>query len=183
MAVHPSAWTTTMSDSTSNSVRHPPSLNQLAARINPNSNGPTPAPRPRLAAFALRTGPGSSSSIATNDSVAVIPASSTRSASPSTSPAPSSNAGSIVDGGEALTSDKLDKLNQETITPPEKKNVKVGYKNIPSLDAITARLAKTRTLSIDGTPKPPEPEMIEDPKTPGVHMKPPEHPLQFTWYV
>jgi translation initiation factor 4E len=73
-------------------------------------------------------------------------------------------------------------LNQENAVP-EKKNVKVGYKNIPSLDAITARLAKARALSVDGTPKPPEPEMIEDPKTPGMHMKAPEHPLQFAWYV
>ncbi|KAJ4469989.1 hypothetical protein C8J55DRAFT_551560 [Lentinula edodes] len=56
-----------------------------------------------------------------------------------------------------------------------------GYKNIPSLDAITARLAKTRALSIDGTPKPPEPEMIEDPKTPGVHVMKEEHPLQYSW--
>ena len=65
--------------------------------------------------------------------------------------------------------------------PPEKK-VK-GYKNIPSLDAITARLAKARSLSIDGSVRPPEAEMIEDPKTPGAVMKAPEHPLQFTWCV
>ena len=80
-----------------------------------------------------------------------------------------------------MTADKLEKLNEENAKPtPERKIVK-GYKNIPSLDAITARLAKTRTLSIDGTPKPPEPEMIEDPKTPGVPMKAPEHPLQYQW--
>ena len=166
-----------------------PSLNQLAARININAspaaaaNNPAPAaPRPRLAAFALRTGPGSSSSVATNDSMAVNVPSSTRSTSPSvlsTSP-PSSIASSVENGGESLTSDKLEKFNQEN-SVPDKKNVKVGYKNIPSLDAITARLAKTRALSIDGTPKPPEPAMIEDPKTPGVHMKAPEHPLQFSW--
>ncbi|KAJ3805171.1 hypothetical protein F5876DRAFT_91611 [Lentinula aff. lateritia] len=56
-----------------------------------------------------------------------------------------------------------------------------GYKNIPSLDAITARLAKTRGLSIDGTPKPPEPEIIEDPKTPGLHVMKEEHRLQYSW--
>lgn len=39
----------------------------------------------------------------------------------------------------------------------------------------------TRQLSIDGTSKPPEAEMIEDPKTPGLVMKAPEHPLQFAW--
>lgn len=86
-----------------------------------------------------------------------------------------------------MTAEKLEKLNKEsvssTLAPPEKRAVKVGYKNIPSLDAITARLAKTRTLSIDGSSKPPEPEMIEDPKTPGVPIKAPEHPLQFAWYA
>lgn len=85
-----------------------------------------------------------------------------------------------------MTADKLEKLNRETISStvvPEKRAVKVGYKNIPSLDAITARLAKTRTLSIDGSSKPPEPEMIEDPKTPGVPIKAPEHPLQFAWTI
>ena len=56
-----------------------------------------------------------------------------------------------------------------------------GYKNIPSLDAITARLAKTRTLSIDGSARPPEAETIEDPKTPGLMIKAPEHPLEHTW--
>ena len=59
----------------------------------------------------------------------------------------------------------------------------VGYKNIPSLDAITARLAKARTLSIDGTAKPPEAEIIEDPKTPGLMIKAPEHPLEHPWCV
>ncbi len=45
---------------------------------------------------------------------------------------------------------------------------KVGYKNIPSLDAIAGRLAKQRAsqLSVDGSTMPPEPEMIEDPKDP-----------------
>jgi len=64
--------------------------------------------------------------------------------------------------------------------PPKKR---VGYKNIPSLDVITARIAKQRamSLSVDGSANPPEPEMIEDPKSPGVPIKAPEHPLQFAW--
>ncbi|KAG6831431.1 hypothetical protein H0H92_010644 [Tricholoma furcatifolium] len=166
-----------------------PSLNQLAARININSsstvsNQPASAPRPRLAAFAaLRTGPGSTTSLtSTNDSTAVNPPA-TRSTSPSalsTSP-PSEADGSDVAGGEPLTTEKVKELNQEL--PVEKRKVKVGYKNIPSLDAITARLAKTRALSIDGTAKPPEPEMIEDPKTPGIPIKAPEHPLQYPWTI
>lgn len=85
---------------------------------------------------------------------------------------------------EPLTQEKLSELNQETgsIAKLPEKKVK-GYKNIPSLDAITARLAKARSLSIDGSARPPEAEMIEDPKTPGAVMKAPEHPLQFTWCV
>jgi translation initiation factor 4E len=88
----------------------------------------------------------------------------------------------VTGGDPNLTSEKLEKLNQET-TAPAKKNVKVGYKNIPSLDAITARLQRTRELSIDGSSKPPEPEMIEDPKTPGFPMKAPEHPLEYQWTI
>jgi translation initiation factor 4E len=96
-------------------------------------------------------------------------------------------------GGNPLTSEKLAELNQETeaaeavkipealLKIPEVPRRKVGYKNIPSLDAITARLAKARSLSVDGSAMPPEPQMIEDPKTPGLVMKAPEHPLQFSW--
>lgn len=172
-----------------------PSLNQLAARINLKespaaASTTTAAPRPRLAAFAaLRTGSTASLSTvaSTNDSVAVNPPS-TRSTSPSilsTSPPRSEAGGSDAGGGDALTTDRVEKLNQEPIIPTiptkEKRQVKVGYKNVPSLDAITARLAKARQLSVDGSAKPPEPEMIEDPKTPGVPMKAPEHPLQYPW--
>ena len=171
-----------------------PSLNQLAARINMNAsaNGAgtsanlnNTAARPRLAASLLRTGSTTSLSTvaSTTDSMAVN-APSTRSASPSTVSGASSPPASITpsipeDGplvGEPLTSEKLERLNQET-----ERKVKVGYKNIPSLDAITQRLAKARSLSVDGSAKPPEAELIEDPKTPGVPMKAPEHPLQYPW--
>ncbi|KAJ3859128.1 translation initiation factor eIF4e [Lentinula novae-zelandiae] len=187
-----------------------PSLNQLAARmtkdgsaangtsnINSNNNTSnaattnlTAAPRPRLAASILRTTSNASmnSTASSNDSVAVNPANSTRAGSPSLSSVStprSQNTTPGPEGGELLTVDKLDKLNAITSHRDSKKDkgkppVK-GYKNIPSLDAITARLAKTRALSIDGTPKPPEPEMIEDPKTPGVHVMKEEHPLQYSW--
>ncbi|PPQ78443.1 hypothetical protein CVT24_001419 [Panaeolus cyanescens] len=189
--------------------------------------GTTSAPRPRLAAFAsLRTGSTTSlgsTAASTTDSVAVNPPS-TRSVSPATSNAsaatgggganaitPPGNANVELGGGDALTADKLEKLNEET-TPsipsldppvgivqqqvkplvplplaaqPEVPKKKVGYKNIPSLDAITARLAKAKAvqLSVDGSAMPPEPEMIEDPKTPGVAIKAPEHPLQFAWTI
>ncbi|KAF7437509.1 hypothetical protein PC9H_004350 [Pleurotus ostreatus] len=185
-----------------------PSLNQLAARINPanptssqsgagqSSNQPQGQAqnRPRLAAFALRTHSNSSlaTTASTTDSVAVnVP--STRAASPSnlsTSP-PRSDTPTVVEPqGEPLTKEGLEKLNEETAhnnntVTEKKKGVRVGYKNIPSLDAITARLAnvKERGLSIDGSARPPEAEMIEDPKTPGLQMKAPEHPLQYTWTI
>ena len=87
----------------------------------------------------------------------------------------------------------MEKLNEEVAKEEEEEKEKddskphmgqkapAGYKNIPSLSAITARLAKTRALSIDGTAKPPEPETIEDPKTPGLRVKAPEHPLEHKW--
>ncbi|KAJ7929058.1 translation initiation factor eIF 4e-like domain-containing protein [Mycena leptocephala] len=175
-----------------------PSLNQLAARINinaPNGTAAAPAasttsaPRPRLAAFTLRTTSNASNTslASTNDSMAVnVP--STRSTSPSalsSSPRSGTPSNEAVAGGDPnLTSEKLEKLNQETTVPViEKKGVKVGYKNIPSLDAITARLQKTRALSVDGTARPPDAEMIEDPKTPGFPMKAPEHPLEYQWTI
>ncbi|KAF8172637.1 eukaryotic translation initiation factor 4E-1A [Pholiota molesta] len=206
-----SSSTTTTTTKKTGGVRLP-SLNQLAARITSNqaaANGgtapplqptTTSAPRPRLPAFALRTGSTTSVNTVTSnaDSMAVNP-SSTRSASPATSNASHQSAattGGAAAGGDPLTTEGLDKLNQEN-TPldaaakvaaaviPEAPKKKVGYKNIPSLDAITARLAKQRAsqLSIDGSAMPPEPEMIEDPKTPGVPMKAPEHPLQFPWTI
>ena len=181
-----------------------PSLNQLAARLNSNATvanaSPASAPRPsRLAAFALRT--GSNTSLSTNDSIAVN-ASSTRAASPSSGS--STNTASVLSedttpenstGGVPLTAEKLEEFNEVTAAAdtvkipeallkiPEVPRRKVGYKNIPSLDAISARLAKARSLSVDGSAMPPEPQMIEDPKTPGLVMKAPEHPLQFSWCV
>ncbi|KAH8101976.1 translation initiation factor eIF 4e-like domain-containing protein [Cristinia sonorae] len=184
-----------------------PSLNQLAARINLNSNSTnsnsSSSLRPRLAASLLRT--GSATSVSSTGTVSVadstaVNISTTRSTSPatlSTSP-PRSNTSTPVgsDKGEQLTAEKLEKLNEEVekeqeqqqeqdAKPTERKKEKVpaGYKNIPSLSAITARLAKTRALSIDGTSKPPEPETIEDPKTPGLKIKAPEHPLEHTWTI
>jgi translation initiation factor 4E len=105
------------------------------------------------------------------------------------------------EGGEPLTEERVDKFNQESaaaaaaaapstegtsnsvIHVPDHPKRRIGYKNIPSLDAITARMAKQRamSLSVDGSANPPEPEMIEDPKTPGMSIKAPEHPLQFAW--
>lgn len=167
-----------------------PSLHQLAARINVNNPHPTSnqSSRPRLdAAMLLRTGStvslaNSVTTTTTTDSLAVN-APLTRSGSPSmddssrgSSPSVSSTAGVGNGNGEALTADRLEKHNADA-----ERKVKIGYKNVPSLDEITARLAMARSLSIDGTPRPPEPETFEDPKTPGIQQKAPEHPLQNTW--
>ncbi|KAH9961638.1 hypothetical protein BGW80DRAFT_1463765 [Lactifluus volemus] len=56
-------------------------------------------------------------------------------------------------------------------------------KGFTTLDTITAHYARTRTLSVDGTAVPPEAEPIEDPQTPGLMTKPPEHPLQHPWTI
>ncbi|KAK7038846.1 hypothetical protein VNI00_010476 [Paramarasmius palmivorus] len=177
-----------------------PSLDQLAAKLNnATANDTSPAiPRPRLPLNALRTSSNASLSTtaSSTDSTSVIPPA-TRSTSPSAltvtddgASTPSTD-GAPPGGDSTLTADKLEKLqaqasqdNSTTPSPsnPTGKRVK-GYKNIPSLDAITARLVRARTFSIDGSPKPPEPELIEDPKTPGVQMKPPEHPLQHSWTI
>jgi translation initiation factor 4E len=85
--------------------------------------------------------------------------------------------------GEQLTVERVEKLAQETAGLDKHPKKAKGFKNIPTLDAITARYARTRTLSVDGTAVPPEAEPIEDPQTPGLMTKPPEHPLQHSWYV
>jgi translation initiation factor 4E len=174
-----------------------PSLNQLAARINLNNGVPAPtnanaSSRPRLAAGLLRTGSTTSvNTVATNDSTAVnMP--STRPASPgSIISVTGSTAESVMDeaiepGDDQLTAEKLEKLDKATQDPgpavPAKK-ARVGYKNIPNLETIAARLALSRQLSVDGSSKPPEPETIEDPKTPGLRVKAPEHPLEYPWLV
>ncbi|KDQ53788.1 hypothetical protein JAAARDRAFT_197227 [Jaapia argillacea MUCL 33604] len=102
----------------------------------PNSEA-SPVARPRRAASLLRTG------------------------STTTSPLPLPTPPS-----EKLKQHNLENLNAATVTssPVVERKLKVGYKNIPSLDAITARLAKARTLSIDGSPKLPDAETIEDPR-------------------
>ncbi len=178
-----------------------PSLNQLAARINlnPPSTSASSASRPRLAASLLRTGSAVSlnsnaaSNVSNADSTAVnVP--STRSTSPaqlSSSPPHSTSVTPVGDGGEPLTTEKLDQLNKETednesadgdSKDPKSVPLIRGYKNIPTLDVIRARhMAKARTLSVDGTAKPPDAETFEDPKTPGLYHKAPEHPLEHTW--
>ncbi|KAI0707539.1 translation initiation factor eIF 4e-like domain-containing protein [Cerioporus squamosus] len=145
-----------------------PSLNQLAARINLNAPTPTTAGnRPRLAASLLRT-----SSAASNSH----PPRHRPRSPPRTSSTPQ------PEGGESLTTEKVEQLNEETAKEDKpRQKMPVGYKNIPSLDAITARLAKARTLSVDGSAKPPDAETIEDPKTPGLMIKAPEHPLEHPW--
>ncbi|KAF9257718.1 translation initiation factor eIF4e [Marasmius fiardii PR-910] len=179
-----------------------------------NSSSSDGSARPRLPLTSLRTSSTTSiNTVASSaDSMAVNPPA-TRSTSPSAlvvdgsrSSTPSSDVAAVgLPGGDSsITADKLDKLQQQssdspTPSPPisvsssaspaapaPKKQVK-GYKNIPSLDAITARLLKPKVppqdLSIDGSMQPPDLPMIEDPKTPGLQVKPPEHPLQHPWTI
>lgn len=194
----PPAATTTAQDASGKPDRNAsatrmPSLNQLAARI--KLDAPTPANaanRPRLAAALLRTSSNTSSAAASTSDSTIVNPPITRAESPAQLPiSPPRSNGSTPSGekGDPLTTEMVEKLNQETAAPPPAKEDKprqkmpVGYKNIPSLDAITARLAKARTLSIDGSAKPPEAETIEDPKTPGLMIKAPEHPLEHSWCV
>ena len=191
MSSNTSATSQSASDPPRSSARLP-SLNQLAARMGAGSH-PTQSStnRPRLAASLLRTGSQTSVSTATSlaDSVAVN-APITRSTSPgalSTSP-PNSTNGSVngdamtaAGPGEPLTAEKVERLAQETAVLDKPVKKAKGFKNIPSLDAITARYARARTLSVDGTAVPPEAEPVEDPQTPGVMTKPHEHPLQHSW--
>ncbi|KAI0280092.1 translation initiation factor eIF 4e-like domain-containing protein [Russula aff. rugulosa BPL654] len=177
-----------------------PSLNQLAARISANppsqTNNLFAANRPRLAASFLRT--GSQTSLSTTTSLAdstAVNAPVTRSTSPaalSTSPPNSTNgsvngdalpASATAGPGEQLTVERVERLAQETAGLDKYPKKAKGFKNIPTLDAITARYARTRTLSVDGTAVPPEAEPIEDPQTPGLMTKPPEHPLQHSWTI
>ncbi|EIW74391.1 translation initiation factor eIF4e [Coniophora puteana RWD-64-598 SS2] len=180
---------------------------------NAGTSSSSTASRPRLPVSVLRTGSAASTlSASTNDSMAVnapttrsvspaataTPPQSTTPSIPEDGPLPQSSLSSSVTSGAAadgaaaavasngepdpLTSDRLELHDAENPPAPPEKKVK-GYKNIPSLDAITARLAKTRSLSIDGSARPPEAAMIEDPKTPGVPVRAPEHPLQFDWVI
>jgi translation initiation factor 4E len=149
----------------SSAVR-PPSLNRLAARINlgGGANTPSSSPaRPRLAASLTAVNAFSTCSVS--------PALTARSAAtPPKSTTPTISEDAPLASSEPFTQENLKELNQELKT--EKK---------PNLDAITAHLAKARSLSVDGSARPPETELVEDPKTPGATMKAPEHPLQFPW--
>ncbi|KZT41555.1 translation initiation factor eIF4e [Sistotremastrum suecicum HHB10207 ss-3] len=200
-----------------------PSLNELAARINANNTNAsgassqpistsTSSSRPRLAAGLLRT--GSSISVNTVDSTAVNPPT-TRSVSPALSTSPprsntSTPAPSIPGGDADITSEKLEQLNLNeeakakegdattpaaitTHAPILGKKAPRGYKNIPSLDAITERWKKTRALSIDGSGMPspggsglPGIEELDKAMEEAIanqKRKNEEHPLQHPWTI
>ncbi|KAH8825942.1 translation initiation factor eIF4e [Flagelloscypha sp. PMI_526] len=178
-----------------------PSLNQLAARINSQSSDSSASPdggspsgdkslkdptaganaapnRPRLAAFALRT--TSSLSVERSSSV------------DSAKGGDESKDEEVSSATTATSTTSKNRDESPSATPLSSTSSTQKYKNIPSLDAITARLARQRTLSssmlsVDGTEEPPAPPMreIEDPKTPGLMTKIPipEHPLQFEWTI
>ena len=88
-----------------------------------------------------------------------------------------------ANAAEQLTIEMVERLAQETAGLDKYPKKTKGFKNIPTIDAITARYARTRSRSVDCTAEPPEAEPIEDPQTPGLMTKPPEHPLQHSWCV
>ncbi|KAJ3863453.1 translation initiation factor eIF4e [Lentinula novae-zelandiae] len=61
-----------------------------------------------------------------------------------------------------------------SVSTPQSQNTTPGPVTVDKLDKLE------RDHYIDGTPKPHESEMIEDPKTPGVHVMKEEHPLQYS---
>ena len=65
--------------------------------------------------------------------------------------------------GKPLTAKKVERLAQETVVMDKLVKRAKGFKNVPSLDAITACYPWACTLSVDGTAVPPEAEPIEDP--------------------
>jgi translation initiation factor 4E len=82
--------------------------------------------------------------------------------------------------GAASTAASVSANGRSSSKPPSR-----GYKNVPTLEAITERLRKARALSVDGTEAPPQPPTA--PATPNDTADPPqkekEHPLQYPWYV
>lgn len=209
--------------------RMPPSLDQLAARLNTQSQSTTPAsqssqssgvgigigPRSRLPAALLRTASQQSErSSATNDSLAVQPPT-TRTGSPDAS-TPGVSAAStpsvpIEPTDTELTTENLEKLNiseeakdevGDTVGTVKKENkIPRGYKNIPSLETITRRMQKTRTLSVDGSAMPSPggsglpgigadeshldkiEEFMKQRDLEEQEARSKEHPLQYSWTI
>lgn len=89
--------------------------------------------------------------------------------------------------------DKEKKTEAPTVAPVAKKPYPRGYKNIPSLEAITERWKKTRTLSVDGSGMPspggtglPGIEEIDkalEEATQLNNLRKSEHPLQHPWTI
>ncbi|KAJ4469980.1 hypothetical protein C8J55DRAFT_523180 [Lentinula edodes] len=158
----------------------------------------TAAPRPRLAASILRTTFNASmnSTASSNDSVAVSPADSTRAGSPSpssvsmsqsqnTTPGPeggeSSNAITSAGSGASIASTSADL----TSAPASSVMSSAGTEGLvlasSGPDGAAPPLGHRDSKRDKGRPPPPEPDIIKDPKTPGVHVMKEEHPLQYSW--
>lgn len=183
-----------------------PSLDQLAARISANSGSAgttttTASSRPRLAASLLArtstTSVNTTSDASIPESTAVQP-SSTRDGSPARSVSPTESSATSTREADApapppgneLTAEHLERLNISNgenspsapapAAPSNSKAVR-GYKNVPSLEAITQRLRLTRQLSIDGTEAPPPLAPVPAAAADKPAEKPKEHPLQHPW--
>ena len=164
-----------------------PSLDQLAARVKPqpaDTMSPSSTSRPRLATSLLARSSSAAttttiSSLATSgDSLSVQPPSSGR-ASPVESSRPVSPDGSVR-SDDARVIEKLDKL---SVADPERVKATRGYKNVPSLEAITQRFSFRGKSSLS-TPERERPEPLPQPEPPKANVESTkEHPLQHKWCV
>ncbi|EJD43457.1 translation initiation factor eIF4e [Auricularia subglabra TFB-10046 SS5] len=172
-----------MSAATSPSRRLPlPSLDQLAAKIAPAQSAPSPASgvRPRLAASLLSR---SSSSVQTTSSATTAASGDSTAVNPPDSPTSNSATGSA---DEANVVEQLDKLD---LTDPQRKAAR-GYKNVPTLEAITKRFQNKPSRS--QTPdreRSKEEALLQVPpanaprKDQPATEKSKEHPLQNQWIL
>lgn len=169
-----------------------PSLDQLAARVGPSASAMSPASgnRPRLATSLLARSTSSINSQATaasGDSTAVNPPDSpTGSITPATDSSTGAVPNDSTDDGVVAALDKLD------LTDPQRKAAR-GYKNVPSLEAITERFKRQQShgsvASSSGASTPDKERTKEEallqvpaaPAAPSEASK--EHPLQNKWSV
>ncbi|KAH7105055.1 translation initiation factor eIF4e [Auriculariales sp. MPI-PUGE-AT-0066] len=170
-----------------------PSLDQLAARVAPSASAMSPATgnRPRLPTSLLARGSttsiSSQATAASGDSTAVIPPDSPT-GSTSTTTDSASMAPSDAATDDAGVVEKLDRLD---LTDPQRKAAR-GYKNVPSLDAITERFKRKESFNTAPSPIAQTPDkertkeeaLLQVPAAPAAPAdKTKEHPLQNKWVL
>lgn len=165
-----------------------PSLDQLATKIKPSSAttmSPASGTRPRLATSLLAR---SSSSVNTTSSATTAASGDSTAVNPPDSPTSTSATGS-GSADEANVVEKLDKLD---LTDPQRKAAR-GYKNVPSLEAITERFKRKESHGSSSLASTPDRERSKDdllqvppanaPKDKPTVDSSKEHPLQHEWVL